>query len=234
MRMSRGIKKHMRERAPDWWRPEDKGYWSLWKEAIEQRRKIEEIIKHAIYQRPFLVVDVGCGQGRLLDLAPQTTEMILVDISEKMIQEAKRRAESLDVDNASFIVTDVEHIPLRDSLADVTICLQTLIHVPNREKAISEIKRITKQNGIIILDIPLHGLREFFYWSIRHGGIKNLIFDILRKIGLLKSYSSPMDRSKFYDILFRLNLHIANNFKVGPWDTFCLKRCDDKDYPSRL
>jgi ubiquinone/menaquinone biosynthesis C-methylase UbiE len=224
----------MQEREPDWWRPEDKDYWSLWREAIEQRKKIEEIIRYRYSLKPFLIVDVGCGQGRLLDLASRATEMVLLDISQKMICEARRKAKALNVNNASFIVGVAENIPLRDSLADITICLQTLIHVPNREKAINEIKRITKQDGIMILDIPIQELRGFFYWSIRHGGIKNLTFDILRKIGILKSYSSPLSKGEFNNILCKLKLCIIDQFKVGPWDTFCLRKSYEEAHRCRL
>lgn len=160
----------------------------------------------------------------MLSLAPKTDAMVLLDISEKMIKRSKYNAEGKGIDNSYFVVGDAENIPLKKSSADVVICLQTLIHVPNREKCIGELSRIMKKDGTLIVDIPIQNPINFIYWSLQHGGVKNLIVDAMRKIGVLKSYSTPMKRKEFYDVCKRLNLLIAEQFKVGPWNTFILKK----------
>lgn len=35
MRINEHVKEDMKKRERDWWRPEDKEYWKLWKEAQE-------------------------------------------------------------------------------------------------------------------------------------------------------------------------------------------------------
>jgi len=220
MRIDNHVKEDMQRRDPDWWRPEDEKYWSLQKESIKQREEIER----RIAQRVDLIVDAGGGQGRMLSLAPKTDAMILLDISKKMIKRSKYNAERQGIDNSFFIAGDAESIPLKNSSADVVICLQTLIHIPNREKCLRELNRIMKKDGTLILDIPIQNLINSIYWSLRHGGVKNLIVDIVRMFGVLKSYSAPMKEREFYDLCKRLNLSIADQFKVGPWNTFILKK----------
>lgn len=214
------VKEDMQRRDPDWWRPEDEKYWSLQKESVKQREEIERRID----KRVNLIVDVGGGQGRMLSLAHRADAMVLLDISEKMIKRSKYNAERQGIDNSCFIVGDAENIPLKKSSVDVVICLQTLIHVLDREKCIGELSRIMRGDGALIVDIPIHNPINFIYWSLRHGGIKNLLVDVMRMIGVSKSYSAPMKRREFYDRCKRLNLSIVDRFTVGPWNTFILKK----------
>ncbi|MBA7650730.1 2-methoxy-6-polyprenyl-1,4-benzoquinol methylase [subsurface metagenome] len=224
-RINKNVKQDMRGREPDWWRPEDKEYWKLWKESLKQRQEIERRID----KRVNLIADVGSGQGRLLSLVPKTDAMVFLDISEKMVREASCNVKRKGIDNSYFIVGDAENIPLKESVADIAICLQTLIHVPNREKCLGELSRIMKEDGTLVVDIPIHNLIDYTYWSLRHGGVKNFLVDVMRKVGILKSYSSPVTRKEFYGVCEESELSIADEFKIGPWNTFILKK-KDKDY----
>ena len=76
----------------------------------------------------------------------------------------------------------------------------------------------------MIVDIPIHNPINFIFWSLRHGGIKNLLVEVMRMIGVSKSYSAPMKRREFYDRCKRVNLSIVDRFTVGPWNTFILKK----------
>lgn len=225
MRINEHVKEDMQKRDPNWWRPEDNKYWNLWKESLKQRQEIERRIDKQVN----LIVDVGSGQGRLLSLGPKTDAMVFLDISEKMIKVGRNNAERKGISNLYFIIGDAENIPLKNSVADIAICLQTLIHVPNREKCLGELSRIVKRDGTLIVDIPIHNLIDFIYWSLRIGGVKNLLVDVMRKVGILKSYSSPMTRKEFYGVCEESELLVADEFKIGPWNTFILKK-KDKDY----
>jgi len=150
--------------------------------------------------------------------------MVLIDISNEMIKRARKNTNHLRINNTFFVVGDVEHIPVKTSSTDFTVCLQTLIHIPHREKALNEIKRITKEDGSMIVYLPIYGLKEFIRWSLQFGGIKNFVNDILRKTGFLKSYSAPSNRREFSSVLTGLKLRAITYFKIGPWDTFVLKK----------
>ena len=64
-------------------------------------------------------------------------------------------------ETADFSMNDVDHtvdlqmLPFEDQTYDFVFASHVLEHIPNDEKAISEIRRILKPNGIAILPVPL-------------------------------------------------------------------------------
>lgn len=50
---------------------------------------------------------------------------------------------------------DLQELPFEDQTYDFVFASHVLEHIPNDEKAISEIRRILKPNGIAILPVPL-------------------------------------------------------------------------------
>ncbi|MBI5038396.1 MAG: class I SAM-dependent methyltransferase [Nitrospirae bacterium] len=54
------------------------------------------------------------------------------------------------------ICSTAENIPKQDESFDVVICVNALDHMINPDKALSEIRRILKKDGIFVLGIFLH------------------------------------------------------------------------------
>ncbi len=52
------------------------------------------------------------------------------------------------------IIADIHEIPLKNDSFDCIFCTGTLEHVECPEKVIEEIRRVTKNNGIIYIDVP--------------------------------------------------------------------------------
>jgi ubiquinone/menaquinone biosynthesis C-methylase UbiE len=50
---------------------------------------------------------------------------------------------------------DLQHLPFADGTYDFVFASHVLEHIPDDEKAISEIRRILKPNGIAILPVPI-------------------------------------------------------------------------------
>lgn len=81
------------------------------------------------------ICDAGCGVGSLsIPLAKAGATVSASDISEKMVGEAKRKAElSLeDTSKVSFTVSDLEALTGK---YDTVICLDVLIHYPTEDAA---------------------------------------------------------------------------------------------------
>jgi SAM-dependent methyltransferase len=53
-----------------------------------------------------------------------------------------------------LMISDIQHIPVRDEAFDFVICWHVIEHVPNPEKAIEEINRVLRPNGILVLGVP--------------------------------------------------------------------------------
>ena len=63
------------------------------------------------------ILDFGGGTGLLtLPLAKQAKSVILVDISEKMLEQARLKAEQQDIKNIQFLEQDLLENPWRKSL----------------------------------------------------------------------------------------------------------------------
>jgi ubiquinone/menaquinone biosynthesis C-methylase UbiE len=92
------------------------------------------------------VLEVGCGTGLVLsriDAFAQSAKG--VDLSPGMLDKARQRG--LDVVEGS--ATD---LPFADATFDVTCSFKVLAHVPDIEKALSEMARVTRPGGHVIAE----------------------------------------------------------------------------------
>lgn len=92
------------------------------------------------------VIDIGCGDGFLLHCLTKRLKCDFwgLDISAVRIKRLKNRL--------PFIRTvkgDILKLPFENNQFDAVICSEVLEHVPNFEKAINELIRITKKELII-------------------------------------------------------------------------------------
>jgi SAM-dependent methyltransferase len=97
------------------------------------------------------VLDIGCGPGIFADpCVAQGLHYHGVDVSERMIDEARRRF--ANVNSADFSVSDARRLPLKDNSFDVVLCLGILEYVPKaREiKYLKEIIRVLRPGGTVV------------------------------------------------------------------------------------
>ena len=81
------------------------------------------------------VCDAGCGVGSLsIPLAEAGAVVFASDISEKMVGEAREKAQALlkDADNITFEVKDLESL---SGSYHTVVCLDVLIHYPTKDAA---------------------------------------------------------------------------------------------------
>lgn len=103
-------------------------------------------------------VDLGSGQGkdvlRLADEAGETGYVYGIDISDGMLEKARKNAEKFNAANVSFIKSELEAIALPDKTADLVISNCTINHASNKQAVWNEIFRILKKDGrFVISDI---------------------------------------------------------------------------------
>lgn len=96
------------------------------------------------------VLEVGCGPGLLwqqnLDRIPEGWEITLGDFSPGMLAEARR-----NLSNAGrpfhFRQVDAQDIPFPDASFDAVIANHMLYHVPDRDRALREVRRVLRSDG---------------------------------------------------------------------------------------
>jgi len=99
------------------------------------------------------VLDVGCGNGRLLDLFEGTSiEYTGVDSSKELIAIAKRERGA----SATFVHADALSLPFKGNSFDAVFSIAMLHHIPskeNRVKCITEVYRVLKPGGVCVFTI---------------------------------------------------------------------------------
>ncbi len=131
--------------------------WDLLKREILGDFDLNEaILKHI---KPCnTAVDLGCGTGELLScIKVRANHVIGVDSSPQMLDEAWKRFQD-GKQRMDLRLGDMEHLPLSDGEADCAVISMVLHHLSRPEAAITEVYRILKSGGSLVLaDFNKHG-----------------------------------------------------------------------------
>lgn len=103
-------------------------------------------------------VDLGSGRGtdvlRMAESVGETGFVYGIDISDGMLEKARRNAEKFAATNVSFVRSELEKLELPDKTADLVISNCTLNHASDKQAVWNEIYRILKKGGrFVISDI---------------------------------------------------------------------------------
>ncbi len=105
-----------------------------------------------LLQSPGQLLDVGCGNGRLIPWLQQNCSglnYLGVDVSEQLLSIARQQFPS-----QRFIKASMLQLPFPDAQFDVVACVAALQHIPSvayREQALTELLRVTKPNGVLFM-----------------------------------------------------------------------------------
>jgi len=120
-----------------------------WNYIIEYARKM---------QPQSIIADLGCGNGRhTLPYAQMGHYVIALDISRKMLSITKSKLlKNKILYNADMIQASITHLPLRQNIFNLVMCIATLHHVPTRIDrilALNEMHKILKDNSLLIISV---------------------------------------------------------------------------------
>jgi len=143
----------------------------LWGTPREQKLA-HAIVKH-LPVRAGLLLEAGAGDGYFLNYLDKHDfdfRYHAIDISETRTQRIKENVPFCEV-----VRGNITNLPYQDNTFDLTICSETLEHIPDYQKAISEIFRVTKRNGYVLITVPNseqlriidcpHCGKEFYEWG---------------------------------------------------------------------
>lgn len=98
------------------------------------------------------VLDIASGSGYGTKIISETAKHVYgVDISLDAIKYAQKK---YGAKNIEYILGDGERIPLEDNTVDVSVTFETIEHLENYEGFIDELKRVTKEDGLVIVSTP--------------------------------------------------------------------------------
>jgi len=142
-------------------------------------RFIKKIGKMVAEIKPEVVLDAGCGEGMVISfldkeiwregkrkkvgklewkekeervvenrkLGGKNIDFYGIDMSERAIEEARKRLPHANMQTGSVYV-----LPYADNFFDLTICSEVLEHLDEPEKALLELKRVSKK--YVLLSVP--------------------------------------------------------------------------------
>lgn len=118
---------------------------------------IQEHLGRYLFAKPFVknktVLDIACGTGYgSFELAKSGAKKVIGgDISKKAIDYASQKYKR---DNLLFRKLNGQSIDLSESSVDVVISFETIEHIPNYRKFLSEVGRVLKGDGLFICSSP--------------------------------------------------------------------------------
>lgn len=132
----------------------NKKIWDLYAPIYEKAMKADQRYYNYMYKRIPMqiedkeVLEIATGPGLLAKhVAEASKKMIATDYSEGMIREAIKGKYS---EKLKFEVADATSLPYQDNSFDVILIANALHVMPEPKKALSEIDRVLREDGILI------------------------------------------------------------------------------------
>jgi SAM-dependent methyltransferase len=144
------------------------------------------------------VLDVGCGPGGYVEPMRGASLNVGLDLSVGMLAESRRRnGDLVQVTNA-----DAEHLPVRDASFDVVLAMHMLYHVPDRAKAIDELARVVRDDGVVMVvtNASDHQHQTDALVSAAHREVTGEALDQARAASLFPLEAAPGELGRRFDV----------------------------------
>ena len=131
---------------------------ALWETLPEELAAVEQPLRGAFLVEHVAagarVLDVGCGEGVFAaELARSGASVVGIDVAEEPL----RRARALHPGLELALVDGEGRWPLEDSSFDVVWAGEVIEHVADTAAWLSEIRRVLRSGGTLLLSTPAHG-----------------------------------------------------------------------------
>jgi len=147
------------------WDKAAKFYDNSWKEQLKPAQ--DRLLELAALQPGELILETSCGTGLVTIRAARQIqpggEIIATDLSQKMIDKAKRMANERSVSNIQFMHMDAEQLDFESNRFDATICSLGLMYFPFPVNALKEMYRVLRPGGRAV--VAVWGERKNCGWA---------------------------------------------------------------------
>jgi ArsR family transcriptional regulator len=119
----------------------------------EYRQRLLEQVSEGVN-----VLEIGVGTGGLLsELATRAGQVIGVDHSPAMLEEARRRLADRGVSGVELRLGEMSHLPLSDASVGCVVANMVLHHAADPPQVLAEIRRVLATDGVLLLaDLARH------------------------------------------------------------------------------
>jgi len=123
------------------------------------RRKLQppaKVIERSGIKHGMTLLELGCGSGAFTTFAAKAVgeqgKVYAVDIQPAMLHQLERklaRPENQDLTNVELIQASAYELPFEENSLDLAFLVTVLHEIPDRDRALREIKRVLKPDGIL-------------------------------------------------------------------------------------
>jgi len=100
------------------------------------------------------ILDAGCGTGWAdFLLASEGFKVTAIDLSDKSLEKARKIKDLLGF-KTRFVKDDLEELSFKDNAFDSALSFDVLEHIPDLDKALSEMRRVLKPKGMLVASFP--------------------------------------------------------------------------------
>jgi ubiquinone/menaquinone biosynthesis C-methylase UbiE len=144
--------------------------WDELRSLYVEETAVEAAVLDAVGPGPFRrLVDLGSGTGRMLTLLANRVESAIgLDLSQQMLNIARRNAAAAGLDRLELRHGNIFETRLAASCADLVVVHQVLHYLSGPANALAEAARLVAPGGkLLIVDFAPHGL-EFLREAHQH------------------------------------------------------------------
>ena len=123
------------------------------------RRRIQppsQLIERSGIKKGMHVLDLGCGSGAFTTFIARAVgnkgKVYALDIQADMLKQLEKklsRPENRDIKNIKLIEGNAYELPFDDSSLDLVYMVTVLQEIPDRNRALHEVKRVLKPGGVL-------------------------------------------------------------------------------------
>lgn len=147
------------------------------------------------------VLECAGGTGSIsVKIADKAEKILCTDMSFNMLKYARRKAEKKHISNVSFAESDIMNLDYKSETYDVVIAGNVLHLLDEPQKAVKELMRVVKKDGMLILPTFLTG---------NTGVFSDLIIKVYKLLGF--NPKSSYNKDEYINMLKSCN---AGDFRI--------------------
>ena len=176
--------------------------------TTEGRRHAVEIIN----QRKGRVLEVGVGTGLSLPNYGRHLEIVGIDLSPEMLEKAREKVDEERLTNVTGLhEMDASALTFANSEFDTVVAMYVITVVPDPEKVMRELARVTKVGGQVVL------VNHFSQDDGVRGWVERRMAPFADKLGWRPVFN--LDR-----VMVCENLKVVDRRALRPWGLFTMLR----------
>ncbi len=107
------------------------------------------------------VLDIGCGSSRIIQELPNAVALDCNFIKLRFLKASNRH----------LVNAEVNRLPFRNECFDTLICSQVIEHIRFTEKTFSELSRVLKKGGRLVIGTPDYATYSWRFWEWIYGKV---------------------------------------------------------------